>query len=115
MFHCVDSRARPANGLPESVENGKLHSPVTENPIAQNSDVLQRREISSEDLAGFFTFLYYLVLLKECKQCSSVSIAVAAGWPLGLGFFKKMKLYPECDAYKLSALNNKISTMMGEV
>lgn len=40
MFHCVYSSARPANRLPESVENGKLHSPVMENPIAQNSEVL---------------------------------------------------------------------------
>lgn len=40
MFHCVYSSARPANRSPESVEIEKLHSPVMENPIAQNADVL---------------------------------------------------------------------------
>lgn len=39
-YHCVYSCARPANRLLESVEIGKWHSPVVENPIAQNSDVL---------------------------------------------------------------------------
>ena len=70
------------------MEIRKWHSTVVENPIAQNSDVLERREFSSADLAEFLTFLYYLILLEECKQCSSVRIAVAAGWPLGLGFLK---------------------------
>lgn len=40
MYRCVHSSARPASRLPESVEIGKQHSPVMENPIAQNSDVL---------------------------------------------------------------------------
>lgn len=40
MHHCVYSSARPASRLPESVEIGKRHYPVMENPIAQNSDVL---------------------------------------------------------------------------
>lgn len=33
----------------------------------------------------------------------------------GTGIFLKMKMYPECGAYKLAALNNKISTVMGEI
>lgn len=35
MYHCVSSGARPANRSPESVEIGKWHSPVMENPIAR--------------------------------------------------------------------------------
>lgn len=83
--------------------------------MAQNSDVLEEREFSSADFTEFLTFSYYLILLEECKQCSSLSYNCCSWMAFGTGIFREMKMCPECGAYKQAALSNKISTVMSEV
>lgn len=88
MYCCVYSCVRPASRSLQCTEIGKRHFRAVENSTAQNSDPFAKeRTFFPVDLTECLTFLYYLILLEECKQCPSNSIAVAAEWPLGLGFF----------------------------